>query len=64
MDCIVHGVAKSQTRLTAFHFTSLQFLKIELLLLLLFLDFKVHSLSTTPETLGFQRGTHPISLYI
>ena len=23
MDCIVHGVAKSQTRLTDFHFTSL-----------------------------------------
>ena len=24
MDCIVHGVAKSQTRLSDFHFTSLQ----------------------------------------
>ena len=24
MDCIVHGVTKSQTRLTDFHFTSLQ----------------------------------------
>ena len=24
MDCIVHGVAKSQTRLSNFHFTSLQ----------------------------------------
>ena len=25
MDCIVHGVAKSQTRLSNFHFTSLYF---------------------------------------
>ena len=25
MDCIVHGVTKSQTQLSNFHFTSLQF---------------------------------------
>ena len=25
MDCIVHGVAKSQTRLSKFHFTSLRY---------------------------------------
>ena len=24
MDCLVHGVAKSQTRLSDFHFTSLE----------------------------------------
>ena len=29
MDCIVHGVAKSQTRLGAFHFISL-FIDLEL----------------------------------
>ena len=28
MDCIVHGVTKSQTRLSDFHFTSLHFMEI------------------------------------
>ena len=31
MDCIVHGVAKSQTQLSDFHFTSLHFTSYTLL---------------------------------
>ena len=31
MDCIVHGVAKSQTRLSNFHFISLHFGEVSLL---------------------------------
>ena len=30
MDCIVHGVAKSHTQLSDFHFTSLQAVSISL----------------------------------
>ena len=31
MDCIVHGVTKSQTRLSNFHFISLHFGEVSLL---------------------------------
>ena len=52
MDCIVHGVAKSQTRLSDFHFTSLHF--IHQCFKVLNLDKKIISKINEVETSSYQ----------